>query len=171
MVIQVIAWEARTGKKIFQKEISHDSLDDPRIAWSPESTHLAMRWRQQIQVWSVQTAKPLFTCQHVEGDVYAVSWSPDGRYIVARNNPNQTDNSKMVAKLQFWNAQNGKALFAYNAPRMPTGYGTPAHMYWSPDSRFLAIDNKKDWGCSYNLSMGRTSCFFSNDVLQVFQVK
>lgn len=170
MVIQVVAWEARTGKKVFQKEISQDRLDYPRIAWSPDGTRLAVREQQQIQVWALQTMKLLFTCQHVEGDIYAVSWSPDGRYIVARKNPNQTDTSPRVAQLQFWNAHNGNALFAYNSPRMPTGYGRPAQMYWSPDSRFLALDNKKDWGCSYDLMMGKTDCSFSNDVIQVFQI-
>lgn len=168
---QVIVWKALTGKKIFQKNVGLDNPDAPRIALSPNGTQLALIERQQVQVWSLQTAKLLFICQQVGGNVYSVSWSPDGRYIVARNNQNKTDASQTKAKLQFWNALNGKALFAYHAPRMPSGYATPDLMYWSPNSRFLAIDNMKDWDCHYDFILRKTTCTFNNGVIQVFQVQ
>jgi hypothetical protein len=171
-------WDAQTGKTILQIPGDHLSnqapaggnvLDEPWVAWAPDSTKLAVLRPQGIQVWSVQTSKQLLSCQSVEGNVYAVSWSPDGNSLVARNNSNQTNDAKRPAQLQFWDARSGKALFAYSAPRMPTGYGHPAHMDWSPDGRFLAIDNKTDWGCPYDPINGN-HCSFSNSVLQVFQV-
>ncbi|WP_218032114.1 hypothetical protein [Dictyobacter kobayashii] len=121
-------------------------------------------------VCSSQTGKQLFSCQPVNGQPVYATWSPNGNYLAAGNylvgsgELIQGDNGNRSV-IQFWDAQNGKTLFSYPAPK------NPAQLAWSPDSQYLAIVTPKAYGILSNktcLSMCRYG--YDNYALQVFQV-
>ncbi|WP_201374630.1 WD40 repeat domain-containing protein [Ktedonobacter robiniae] len=158
--------DARTGAIRFQTTMAPSSpaAIGEAFAWSPDGTHLAFFANEQngpvLQVWQAQTGQHLFTCQRVQGSVGLalggvgnpnigepgiVSWSPDGRYLVARTLP---ENKPAQATLQFWDAHTGKALFSYHAPYEDDFLGWSPKLLWSPDSHFLAAYMLTSANCS-----------------------
>jgi WD40 repeat protein len=156
------------------------------FAWSPDGTRLAFFANEQnepaLQVWQAQTGQHLFTCQRVQGSVGLVlggvgspnigepgivSWSPDGRYLVAQTLP---DDKPVQATLQFWDAHTGKALFSYHAPYEADFLSWSPKWLWSPDSHFLAAYMVTSANCSVPSGFpGHPSCSYTY-ALQVFQV-
>ncbi|GCE22351.1 hypothetical protein KDK_61510 [Dictyobacter kobayashii] len=171
-------WDARSGHERFQiaAAVSPNAPDskDRSIAWSPDSRRMAFTLISQhsstMVVCSSQTGKQLFSCQPVNGQPVYATWSPNGNYLAAGNylvgsgELIQGDNGNRSV-IQFWDAQNGKTLFSYPAPK------NPAQLAWSPDSQYLAIVTPKAYGILSNktcLSMCRYG--YDNYALQVFQV-
>jgi len=137
------------------------------VVWSPAGSRLALLLQTSdhavLQIWDGRTGNALFICQHVEGSLINLSWSPNGRYLVAGN---IVGNNNEHSTLQFWDARNGKALFSYSAPRSPMG------LTWSADSRLLAIVTPKDWNCPNFLGFRRYgACMPENYYLQVYRVR
>lgn len=162
--------DAHTGKLRFQtfwvSLQDRDAHPTTSVVWSNDGTRLALVAYEDsayvVQVWDVRAGQRLFTCQHVQAEqAICLSWSPDGRYLVAGKVISGVVSEEYQgedATLQFWDAQNGKRLFSYQAPR------SPGQLAWSPDSHFLATYNPQGFE--------RTGIHYSyeNFALQVFQV-
>ena len=175
------AWDAQTGKTLFEAETDvvypiDQGSKNKRVAWSPDGTRLVLLREAQgkpvLEVWSVRNGQHLFTCQQVSGQLTSVTWSPDGKYIAAGNyivrdtNELARGDNGDRSVIQFWNAQNGRMLFSYGAPKNPDS------LAWSPDSQFLALLTPKDYGIVANrncLSLCRYG--YQNNALQVFQIE
>ncbi|MBO0783710.1 MAG: WD40 repeat domain-containing protein, partial [Ktedonobacteraceae bacterium] len=166
--------DAHTGKLLFQTSVLNFSLygvnekivaESSSLLWSRDGTRLALlvyeRGRYDVQVCDAHTGQRLFICQHVEGRMTGCSWSPDGRYLAAgiiAGGSSQDETLGEGSTIQFWDAQSGKALFAYQSPR------APSQLIWSADSHFLATYNPQDFG------RAGIHTEFRNFALQVFQV-
>lgn len=166
--------DAHTGELLFQATgvdfSAYDangsnigSLSDAQpLVWSSDSKLLAfLTYENTVQICDARTGQHLFTCQSVNGHLTGCSWSPDGRYLAAGNiaGGSVSDYTRGEnSTIQFWDAQSGKALFAYQAPR------APGQLTWSPDSHFLAVYNAQDYG-----HVG-IHAEFLKFALQVFQV-
>ncbi len=181
--------DAQTGVTRFQTTMALPFVETigEAFAWSPDGTRLAFfaneRGEPVIQVWQAKTGLHLFTCQRVQGAVGLVpteernrylgepgivSWSPDGRYLVARTLP---AGKPAQATLQFWDAQNGEALFSYHAPYEDDFLSWSPKLLWSPDSHFLAVYTVTSADCSVPSGYpGHPSCSYTY-ALQVFQVR
>lgn len=171
-------WEALTGKMLFEAEadVGDPTVQDrhnPVAIWSPDSTRIAfwskVRNDQAIQICSARSGQPLFTCERVGGLLSSLTWSPDGKYLAAGNyivgkadDLAHGDNGDRSV-VQFWDAQNGKALFSFSAPK------SPDHLSWSPDSRLLAVITPKIYAPGAN-SACQSLCRYGyqNPALQVF---
>jgi WD40 repeat protein len=180
--------DAQTGVIRFQTTMALSLVETigEAFAWSPDGTRLAFfaneRSEPVIQVWQAKTGQHLFTCQRVQGAVGLVpteernlylgapgivSWSPDGKYLVARTLP---DGKPAQAMLQFWDAQNGEALFSYHAPFEDDFLIWSPRLLWSPDSHFLAVYTVTSADCSVPGGYpGHPECVYTY-ALQVFQV-
>ncbi|GHO78251.1 hypothetical protein KSD_60220 [Ktedonobacter sp. SOSP1-85] len=169
--------DAHTGKRLFQTAALNFSQHDvdglsrgitqisESLVWSSDGTRLAMLIDEQstsvVQVCDARTGQRLFTCQHFEGRLTGCSWSPNGRYLAAGNIAGGSSADETLGEgstIQFWDAQNGKALFSYQAPR------ASERLAWSPDSHFLATYNPQDYGHR------GIHVDFLHFALQVFQV-
>jgi len=168
--------DGQTGAIRFQTTLAPVSRAYPQtetsemFAWSPESTQLALLAVENgspvIQIWDAKMGRYLFTCQRVQAQPGAIFWSPDGRYLVATEAdqlPSESGFPPGAAMIQFWNAQTGKALFAYNAP------GFPESLLWSPDSRFLAVHTTNGNCVAQSGFPGPPKCSYTY-ALQMFQV-
>ncbi|MGZ3665727.1 MAG: WD40 repeat domain-containing protein [Ktedonobacterales bacterium] len=170
--------DAHTGKRLFQTAalnfsqynvngVSRDIIQaSESLVWSSDGTRVAMLVDEQgtavVRVCDARTGRRLFTCQHVEGRLTGCSWSPNGRYLAAGTIAGGSvadENLGEGSTIQFWDAQSGKALFSYQAPR------ASGQLAWSPDSHFLATYNVQDYGHR------GIHIQFLNFALQVFQVE
>lgn len=167
--------DGQTGTIRFQTSLAPAPYVYPQterheiFAWSPDSTRLALfaveKGSPVIQIWDAKTGRHLFTCQRVQAQPGNIFWSPDGRYLVAT----EADQSLVggfppsAAIIQFWDAQSGKALFAYTAPEFPES------LLWSPDSRFVAVHTTTSHSCQ-PIGWGHQICS-ATYALQVFQVR
>lgn len=180
--------DAQTGATRFQTPMALSFLDTigEAFAWSPDGTRLAFFANEGsepvLQVWQALTGQHLFTCQRVpgliglaptgesnlfSGEPGIVSWSPDGRYLVARTLP---EDKSALATLQFWDAHTGKALFSYHAPYEDDFLIWSPKLLWSPDSHFLAAYMVTRADCSVPGGIpGHPSCSYTY-ALQVFQI-
>jgi WD40 repeat protein len=173
-------WDAHSGQLRFQTPalvgfLTDQLQQDNQVAWSPDGTRISFNVQSGtgslIEVWSVQRGQRLFTCQPVNGQPTAPTWSPDGKYLAAGQTVVGSgelvsgDNGERSV-VQFWDARNSHALFAYSAPK------SPQHLAWSPDSRSLAIITPKTYGVLASatcLSMCRYG--YSDYALEVFRVE
>jgi WD40 repeat protein len=176
---QLGLWNASNGQVRFQTVALVGFLDeqlkrDEQVAWSPDGSRIAFGVlagsESRVEVWSVQRGQRLFVCQSVSGQSSTPTWSPAGKYIAA----GQTivgkgeliggDNGDSSI-IQFWDASNGRAIFAYSAPK------SPQSLTWSPDGHALAIITPKNYG-----AMATKSCLsfcrygYDNYALEVFRV-
>ena len=180
--------DAQTSATRFQTTMapSFPGAIEEAFAWSPDGTRLAFFATEGnetvLQVWQAQTGQHLLTCQRVQGlglvpvanepNLYKgaagiVSWSPDGRYLVAQTLPGD---KPAQATLQFWDAHTGKALFSYYAPFEDAFLDWSPHLLWSPDSHFLAAYMATRAACSMPRGFpGHPSCSYAY-ALQIFQV-
>ena len=180
--------DAQTGTIRFQTTMAPTSPEaiGEAFAWSPDGTRLAFFANEQnkprLQMWQAQTGQHLFTCQRVQGSVGLVrggvgspdigepgivSWSPDGKYLVART---LSDNKPAQATLQFWDAHTGEALFSYQAPYEDDFLSWSPKLLWSPDSHFLALYMVISANCLIPHGFpGHPRCAYAY-ALQVFQV-
>jgi WD40 repeat protein len=181
--------DAQAGTIRFQTTMAPSSpaAIGEAFAWAPDGARLAFFVNEGnepvLQVWDAMTGQQLLTCQRVqgslglvpiEGDLYTylgepgiISWSPDGRYLVARTLP---DDNPVQATLQFWDAHTGEALFSYHAPYEDDFLSWSPKLLWSPDSHFLAMYMVTSADCSVPSGFpGHPSCAYTY-ALQVFQV-
>jgi tRNA A-37 threonylcarbamoyl transferase component Bud32 len=111
------------------------------VAWSPDSRYLASGCRDsKVCLWTPSLAqrkrslwRQLFTAnqdykllQRHSGPVYAVAWSPDGRYLVSAGSDH---------KAILWNLHAGKAFFT----EAMLCKGVVNSVAWSPDSKHVAL--------------------------------
>ncbi len=121
----VIVWDASTGERIYTKQGAFV------MAWAPRSDLLATAVNAHglVEVWQATTGKVQFSFQGQTGSnntVYALSWSPNGRYIAASGH-----------NVRVWDVATNKLFGTY------TGQGNDPNLYinglaWSPDSTKIA---------------------------------
>jgi WD40 repeat protein len=172
-------WDVESGQTRFQTpaSVSVEIQQAPRanpVAWSPDGARVAFIAQDHnamnVEVWSVRRGQRLFTCQSVSGEPTGITWSPDGRYLAAGDaivgsgmlaDGNNGENSVV----QFWDANDGRALFTYSAPK------SPDRLAWSPDGRYLALITPRVYGILPDktcLSLCRYG--YEDTTFEIFQV-
>jgi WD40 repeat protein len=172
-------WDAQNGRLHFQTPalvgfLADQHQQDNQVAWSPDGTRISFNvqvgTRSLVEVWSVQHKQRLFTCQPANGQPTAPTWSPDGKYLAAGqtvvgSGDLVSGNNGDLSFIQFWDARNGNALFAYSAPK------SPQRLTWSPNSRSLAIITPRAYGVLASASCLSMCRYGYNDyALEVFRV-
>jgi WD40 repeat protein len=101
------------------------------IAWSPDSTHLAIGLSDgTVREWNTQTGEHILKYYSGSGLVTSLAWSPNGTYIASGY-----DNGT----IQIWNATTGQKLFSY------LGHTNPVvAIAWSSDSMRIASASEGD---------------------------
>jgi eukaryotic-like serine/threonine-protein kinase len=80
----VIVWAAATGQALWRLPGSTPLVDDngyQRLAFSPVTDEFAAADAQVINIWNAQTGERRLTLKGHTADVWAVAYSPDGRWL------------------------------------------------------------------------------------------
>ncbi len=116
----VQVWDAASGQTV----MTVSRPDVRAIAWSPDSTRLAVAADKTVQVCDVATGRVLLTYSGHRDFVTAVAWSPDGSRLA----------SGAYKSVQIWEAATGRLMHSNEGP---TDFLT--ELTWSPDGRRIAL--------------------------------
>jgi serine/threonine protein kinase len=115
----VHVWSATGGQTI----MTMSRPDVRAIAWSLDSTRLAVAVDKTVQVHDVVTGRVLLTYRGHRDFVEAVAWSPDGSHLA----------SGAYKSVRVWEAARGRLVLPYEGPS-----AFLAELAWSPDGRHIA---------------------------------
>jgi WD40 repeat protein len=138
----VYVWDSQTGEHRFSYTTDKNAfVNIGDIAWSPDSTRLAVGLQEQtsenppqdvvplpVVIFDVRTGKQVLSCQGHLGGSICVSWSPDGTHL-ASGGADRT--------VQIWNTTTGVHLLTYQKH-----VSWVMGVAWSPDGKSLA---SVDW--------------------------
>jgi len=116
----VLVWDVASGQTVM--EVGRP--DVRAIAWSPDSTRLAVAVDKAVQVRDVTTGRVLLTYSGHRDFVTAVAWSPDGLSLA----------SGAYKSVQIWGAATGRLVLTNEGPTEFL-----AELAWSPDGRRIAL--------------------------------
>lgn len=138
-------WDARGGQMLTKYQEPARGATQQTVAWSPDGTKVVSGGDGYIddptaQVWDAASGKTLLTFYDptpdtAPGYLYAVAWSPDGRWIATAGfsfAPKRTHT--LVATFQIWNATSGELVFTHHEA---SGEGAILSIHWSPESQRL----------------------------------
>ena len=105
------------------------------VAWSPDSKRIVsgtgaagnygpVTSNNSVKVWDAATGQTLLTYTGSSGQVYALAWSPDGKWIASAGD----DKS-----VHIWNAATGQTLTQYHGQT-----NIIFDVAWSPDGSSIA---------------------------------
>jgi eukaryotic-like serine/threonine-protein kinase len=133
----VRVWNASTGNDIYIYRIYNDSV--LAVAWSPDSKRIASGGdnkeylgrddRQTVQIRDAMNGDNVVICNGSTIRTYAVTWSPDGKYIA----------SNADVMVPVWNTATGDPVNRYLDRFEPAEI---LHVSWSPDGTRLAASDK-----------------------------
>jgi WD40 repeat protein len=134
----VSVWNATSGELIFTL-INHTyHISD--IDWSPNGTSIASSsYDGTIVIWDAESGQSIkkFSLDMRRGrynQIYAVSWSPDGKYIAG----------SYEHKVGIWDVFTGNQIDVYNPRYVSVGSSSSALVIkWSPDGSKLAVFGSK----------------------------
>ena len=114
-------WDASTGDTFFIYKGHSDIV--MTVAWSSKDNLIASGgFDNTVQVWDASTGNLVSRYTH-QGPVYALSWSPDGRYIA----------SAAADQVQIWDATTGMSIL----PALKHQSSVVGAVAWSPDRRHV----------------------------------
>jgi WD40 repeat protein len=120
----VIVWDASTGQHVYTKQGAD------LMAWAPRADLLATTANATglIQVWQAMTGTVQSSFQGQTGGntVYALSWSPNGKYIAASGH-----------NVRIWDVTTNKLFGTYTGHGNDSGLSISG-LAWSPDSTKIA---------------------------------
>lgn len=125
-------WETTTGQQgqIFGTPPRFAWTAHATAAWSPDRRLVVIEQegvRDTLQVWEVSSGHQMLSWLSSHHDVWALAWSPDGRYIASGGFAGQK------GEVALWEASTGRSVGRY---LKHTDFITA--LAWSPDGRCLA---------------------------------
>ena len=81
MVVRV--WDVDTGKQRLFLPSDGKKQEFPCLAWSPDSRTLVVAGRKTIKLWELATLKVRCEFTGYDGEIRALAFSPDGRYLAS----------------------------------------------------------------------------------------
>ncbi len=147
-------WKVSSGKKVHQFEIGHNVY---AVSFSPDGRYLATGDTHSVTLWEVNSGRKIWQRQNsylYRGSVfsnwktawvkfYAVSFSPDGRYLATGDTRNVT----------LWSVSDGKSVWQQQESHRYRAFGHPkanwASFYavsFSPDGKYLATGSSHPGG-------------------------
>jgi WD40 repeat protein len=126
-------WDAASCRQL----LMYSGQGEPvwAVAWSPDGKYIAsgtgaagqngpVKTHNSVKVWNAQTGKTLLTYAPDAGEYYAVSWSPDGKYIVTGGDDHI---------VSVFDSTSGRTIQIYREH-----IGTIWTAVWSPDGMKMA---------------------------------
>ncbi len=115
------------------------------IAFSPDSKTLASKGGDNtVVLWDLTEGKPRQTLKGHKGQVHALAFSKDGRWIATSGATTKGN----VWEVILWDAKNGEAKQSF--PKLTV----PVHVVaFSPDGKTLAVCGGGGWGDGENTKM------------------
>lgn len=114
------------------------------LAWSPDSSLLALSAEREAEVWEVKTAQRLATLQGHTSEIDGTAWSPDGSMLATVSRDNT---------VRLWDARQYKALKVLQNAASPEAMISVA---WSPDSSKLVSGDGKGAVQVWDVSSGKS---------------
>jgi WD40 repeat protein len=103
-------WNTESGE--LQRAFSKEGGFRSSLAWAPHnSTLLAIRWEEDLELWDVQTNMLLFTLAVQDGGGGPLAWSSDGSLLAEAN----THHPGKGSTITIWNPVTGQPLHALEA--------------------------------------------------------
>ncbi|HEX7736343.1 MAG TPA: WD40 repeat domain-containing protein [Ktedonobacteraceae bacterium] len=120
-----LVWDARSGQMLADYLMPARNASQEAVAWSPDGTRVVSGGQgysadPTAQVWDAASGKTLLnfrdtTPDTASGYVYALAWSPDGRWIAtAGTGFSSKSKATLVATFQVWNATSGELVFTHH---------------------------------------------------------
>ena len=95
-----------------------------KIAFSPDGRFLAVSARNDIKILDFSTGKLLHTLEGHTGDIYSVSYSPNGNYVVS---------GSWDKTVRIWNANSGECVNTLEGHTKSV-----SSVSYSPDGKYIA---------------------------------
>jgi serine/threonine protein kinase len=115
-------WNPQTGaiRRSFEAKISGIS---PCVAAAPQSRTIAVAHAGKVEFWEPLSGLPMRTPLRPQGDVYDLTYSPDGKLLATS-----------TGRVQVWNSTSGKLLATFGEHTLRVAF--------SPDGKVLAAGDR-----------------------------
>ncbi len=99
-------WEINTGKCV--RTFEHYGFVE-FVSLHPENKLALSRTSRDLTLWDIKTGKPIRTFNAFAVDVYAASFSPDGRYVLSGGK-----HLKKTSALMLWETKTGRCVKTFD---------------------------------------------------------
>jgi serine/threonine protein kinase len=130
-------WTASTGKLHSNYDYDVKTTWNSHVVCSPDRRYVALGaddW--EVKLLDTASSKEIHTFHHQYGDIVAVAWSPNGKYIVSANNwhgarLNAPPQEIIYDEVNVWDVTTGRCILT-----IPSSVDSVA---WSSDGKYIVM--------------------------------
>jgi WD40 repeat protein len=134
-------WDLTTGKEIKQLVKKGQYFPIGTVAFSPDGKRLATAEGGGVRVWEIESEELLYHSAGRRGDVAHLTYSPDGKTLVAANQD---------GAFQLWDADTGKRRGVYRGPKC-----NPAGLAFVDEDKITALGVVNQVLCLWDVRTGK----------------
>jgi WD40 repeat protein len=131
---QVKVWDWASGKEVVSFRHATLNHGGPGLAFNSDLGTLAVRDYQEIDLWDVATGKRRLTLSEHLGEVGCLTFSGDGRTLLAASTLYHGRRFKCQGNVKLWDVATGKERATFPGP-----FGRVVAAALSPDGKTVAL--------------------------------